>query len=82
MARRKLSARMRRRVQRVFAVLLLLVLVAAIAVVAILDRRVTAQFEGRRWTLPARVYAQPIDLYVGQELSAKRFTGRHEQTPS
>jgi hypothetical protein len=31
--------------------------------VAYLDRVVTQQFEGRRWTLPAQVFAQPIDLY-------------------
>ena len=42
-----------------------------IVVVAVLDHRVTQQFEGRRWTLPARVYAQPIELYVGQSLSAE-----------
>jgi penicillin-binding protein 1B len=34
------------------------------------DRTVTHQFEGRRWTLPAQVYAQPIDLYAGQTLTA------------
>ena len=79
MARKKLSARMRRRMQRGFAVLALLLLVAAIAVVAVLDRRVTAQFEGRRWTLPARVYAQPIDLYAGQQLSAQRFADELER---
>ncbi len=38
-----------------------------------LDRVITQQFEGRRWTLPAQVYAQPIDLYVGQPLSAAGF---------
>ena len=79
MARKKLSAGMRKRLQRGFAVLALLLLVAAIAVVAVLDRRVTAQFEGRRWTLPARVYAQPIDLYAGQQLSAKRFCDELER---
>jgi len=79
MARKKLSAGMRRRLQRGFAVLALLLLVAAIAVVAVLDRRVTAQFEGRRWTLPARVYAQPIDLYAGQQLSARRFADELER---
>ena len=79
MARRKLSTGMRRRLQRGFAVLALLLLVAAIAVVAVLDHRVTAQFEGRRWTLPARVYAQPIDLYAGQQLSAKRFADELER---
>jgi penicillin-binding protein 1B len=70
---------MRKKVQRGFAVLALLLLVAAIAIVAVLDRRVTAQFEGRRWTLPARVYAQPIDLYAGQQLSAQRFRAELER---
>lgn len=47
--------------------------VAAIAFtiwVFVLDRKVTSQFEGRRWTLPAQVYAQPIELYAGQAFSA------------
>ena len=65
--------------QRGFAVLAILLVVAAIAVVAVLDRRVTAQFEGRRWTLPARVYAQPVDLYEGQQLSAQRFADELER---
>jgi len=74
MARRKrLSARTRKRLWKSFALLVLAVVVVVAVVVAVLDRRVTAQFEGRRWTLPARVYAQPIDLYVGQQLGAKRF---------
>lgn len=79
MARRKLPARLRRNLQRGFAVLALLALIVAIGVVAVLDRRVTAQFEGRRWTLPARVYAQPIELYVGQSLSAQRFAEELER---
>lgn len=29
------------------------------------DRQVAAQFEGRRWTLPAKVYAAPLELYAG-----------------
>ena len=79
MARKKLSKGMRRRLQRGFAVLALLLLLVAIVVVAVLDRRVTAQFEGRRWTLPARVYAQPIELYAGQQLSSRRFTEELER---
>jgi penicillin-binding protein 1B len=59
--------------QQGFVVVILLLLLAALVAVFLLDRRVTAQFEGRRWTLPARVYAQPVDLYVGQTLSAERF---------
>ena len=33
-----------------------------------LDRLVTTQFEGRRWTLPAQVYAAPLELYAGLPL--------------
>ena len=34
-----------------------------------LDLMVTHRFEGLRWTLPARVYAAPLDLYAGLDLS-------------
>jgi penicillin-binding protein 1B len=53
--------------------LLGIVLVCGVALavyVAHLDRIVTAQFEGRRWTLPAQVYAAPLELYTGEDLSA------------
>jgi penicillin-binding protein 1B len=30
---------------------------------------VTKQFEGRRWTLPAQVYAAPLELYTGLALT-------------
>ncbi|HTV77983.1 MAG TPA: penicillin-binding protein 1B [Steroidobacteraceae bacterium] len=53
----------------VLAVVLLGVLILAVYVVH-LDRIVTTQFEGRRWTLPAQVYAAPQELYVGEPLAA------------
>jgi len=51
-----------------------LVLVAAGAAAAAvyvlrLDHLVVRQFEGRRWTLPAQVYAAPLELYDGLALS-------------
>ena len=49
-----------------------IVLVAAAAVtlyVMYLDRIVTKQFEGRRWTLPAQVYAAPLELYASLPLT-------------
>jgi penicillin-binding protein 1B len=53
----------------VLAVVVLCVLALALYVVH-LDRIVTSQFEGRRWTLPAQVYAAPQELYTGEALSA------------
>ncbi len=35
-----------------------------------LDEQITSRFEGRRWELPARIFARPLELYVGQHLSA------------
>src|ERR1700752_1058267 len=36
---------------------------------------VTHQFEGRRWTLPAQVYAAPLELYAGLQLSPAELEG-------
>jgi penicillin-binding protein 1B len=54
-----------------------------------LDRVVRVKFEGKRWALPARVYARPLELYVGRNLSADvlqseldRLGYRSVQTPS
>jgi penicillin-binding protein 1B len=49
------------------------VVLAAIATawVVYLDRVVTREFRGRLWSVPARVYAEPIDLYVGAPVGAQ-----------
>jgi penicillin-binding protein 1B len=53
------------------SLLVLGVLVIALLVwIIYLDRIVTAQFEGRRWTLPAQVYAEPLELYAGESFGA------------
>jgi penicillin-binding protein 1B len=49
------------------------VVLIATAYVVYLDRLVTRQFEGRRWTLPAQVYAAPVELYAGAPLSAAQL---------
>ncbi|MGC3981176.1 MAG: penicillin-binding protein 1B [Steroidobacteraceae bacterium] len=46
-----------------------LVLLALTIWIFTLDRQIRQQFEGRRWTLPAKVYAQPLELYAGQALT-------------
>jgi len=39
--------------------------------VVYLDAWVTDKFEGKRWSLPAQVYARPLELYVGQRLNLR-----------
>ena len=38
-----------------------------------LDHVIRVKFEGKRWALPAYVYAQPLELYAGARLSAGQF---------
>ncbi|UOA08866.1 penicillin-binding protein 1B [Methylobacter sp. S3L5C] len=38
-----------------------------------LDYNVRNQFEGKRWAIPARVYANPVELYAGRALSPAKF---------
>jgi penicillin-binding protein 1B len=67
-------ARSRRRLWR--KILIAIFVVLAIVVVAVggwivhLDRVVTKQFQGRHWSVPARVYAAPLELYAGARISA------------
>ncbi|RFA31050.1 penicillin-binding protein 1B [Alkalilimnicola ehrlichii] len=60
--------------------LLLVVLSAPFAVgyVLWLDRQVVAQFEGKRWALPARVYARPLELYEGTRLRPQHLVAEFE----
>ena len=58
----------------------ILLVVAGVALVALaalaalwvvyLDRVVTRDFQGRLWSVPARVYAEPLDLYAGAPVTA------------
>lgn len=38
-----------------------------------LDRVISGTFEGRRWSVPARIYAQPLEIYPGLGLSVDEF---------
>ena len=54
--------------------ILLSLLLVLVAYVAFLDFQVYRQFEGKRWSLPARVYARPLELYAGLHLTAEQFS--------
>ncbi len=41
--------------------------------VGYLDYNVREQFDGKRWSIPARVYASPLELYAGRRLSSEAF---------
>ena len=35
-----------------------------------LDAQIRHRFEGHRWSLPAKVYARPLEIFSGQQLAA------------
>lgn len=41
-----------------------------------LDHTIRSKFDGRKWALPAKVYARPLELYLGLELKAEDL--KHE----
>lgn len=72
-------------------VTLLLLFLALSGYLMYLDYVVRDQFEGRRFSLPARVYARPLELFVGKKLSQEhleaelkllRYVQRDELTKS
>jgi penicillin-binding protein 1B len=58
---------------RAFRVLLLKLTLLGIVIGGIglmyLDAQIRQQFEGKRWALPAKVFARPLELYAGLPLS-------------
>jgi penicillin-binding protein 1B len=59
----------RARIVRYFGWALLAGSLALAAFTAYLDVRVRSEFEGRRFALPARIYARPLELHAGLKLS-------------
>ena len=65
-----------------------MVLVFGAGYTAWLDIRVRAQFDGKRWALPARVYARPAEVWAGARLDPDALEGElrrsgyhHEERP-
>ena len=65
---KKRKAKKRSLKKKLFFIGMLAALVLAASYVAYLDYTVRARFEGKRFALPARVYARPLELYPGQKL--------------
>ena len=68
-SRRKLRLK---RLRQLGLASLVLLLVFTIYVVY-LDQQVKTQFEGKRWALPAHVYARALELYPDQNLTLQQF---------
>lgn len=51
-----------------------LIVAAFAGYVFYLDSIVRIQFEGKRWALPAHVYARPLELYPDQALTSDQFS--------
>ncbi|MDN2659056.1 penicillin-binding protein 1B [Neptunomonas phycophila] len=49
-------------------ILLLMIVVGGIGMIY-LDAQIRQQFEGKRWALPAKVFARPLEMYPGLPLS-------------
>jgi penicillin-binding protein 1B len=67
------SEKDKKRSRRIPIFLIIRILIVVISFSAIwflwLDHRIKSEFEGKRWSLPARVYASAFEVYVGQQLS-------------
>jgi len=48
--------------------------------VTYLDRHVVSQFEGKRFSLPARVFARPLEIFPQKQLSQKRLLDELHRT--
>ena len=62
------SAKQRSLKQRFISLIWRIALVSVVllaAYLAWLDAEILTRFEGKKWSLPARVYARPLELYVG-----------------
>lgn len=51
--------------RRVFFYLLCFLLLILAAWIVVLDIQVRQKFEGKKWAIPARVYARPLEIYEG-----------------
>ncbi|MCP3978684.1 MAG: PBP1A family penicillin-binding protein [bacterium] len=81
-ARKKRRRARRRRPTRRRKILTLgVVLVVALATAALfLNVAVRQRFDGRLWSIPARVYSGPMEVYVGDRVTIDSVIGRLERS--
>ncbi len=70
-SRRSAKSSLLRRLLRSKLLRWILLLIVAASIIGLwqTDRHIRAEFEGKRWALPAKVFARPLELYAGAPLS-------------
>ena len=58
---------------RIFRNICFLTLLIFVGWVFYLDHQVQSRFEGEKWSIPARVYAQPLEIYEGKAITRTAF---------
>ncbi|HHX34473.1 MAG TPA: penicillin-binding protein 1B, partial [Gammaproteobacteria bacterium] len=67
------KAKTSRRWLSLFIKLSIVAVVLLAGVLVYLDAVVQEKFSGKRWTVPAKVYARPLELFAGQKLNKQDF---------
>ncbi len=57
--------------RRIWRLVIVSGLIVTVAGVGLLDWLVTSKFNGKKWALPARVYARPLELFEGRALKSE-----------
>jgi len=71
--KKKSAPKINKHLKRYLFISALVAVFGFISYLGYLDYTVKHQFEGKRWTIPAHVYANPIDIYAGLKLSPKQL---------
>jgi len=69
-SRKKPAGPLKRILGRIILPCFALVLAVVCGYLIFLDNQITSTFQGRLWSIPARVYAQPLELYSGAKIQA------------
>ena len=71
---KKSSRRRNKKIQKSLLIRALFVLLFIFtSYVIYLDFEVRSQFDGKKWSVPARVYARALELYIGKPLTHEQF---------
>lgn len=59
---------------------IIIVLFCSAAFLVWQDHRVRTEFEGKKWSLPARVYSSPLELFAGLSMTPLQFEQQLQET--